>query len=47
MADISTIKWYYIRVVSIEVGLSLMAIREWKKYRDVGYKDFQVYIEER
>ena len=31
----------------IEVGLSLLAIREGKKYREVGYTDFQVYMDER
>jgi N6-adenosine-specific RNA methylase IME4 len=31
----------------IEVGLALLAIREGKKYRDAGYTDFNVYIEER
>jgi hypothetical protein len=31
----------------IEVGMALMAIREGKKYKDAGYTDFNVYIEER
>lgn len=31
----------------IEVGLSLLAIREGKKYRELGYTDFEVYMEER
>jgi hypothetical protein len=31
----------------IEVGLALLAIREDKKYKEAGYTDFNVYIEER
>jgi N6-adenosine-specific RNA methylase IME4 len=31
----------------IEVGLSLLAIREGKKYRAAGYSDFEKYMEER
>jgi len=31
----------------IEVGLALLAIREGKKYREAGYSDFQIYVEER
>jgi N6-adenosine-specific RNA methylase IME4 len=31
----------------IEVGLALLAIREGKKYRQAGYSDFDVYVEEK
>lgn len=31
----------------IEVGMALMAIREGQKYKEAGYSDFNVYIEER
>jgi N6-adenosine-specific RNA methylase IME4 len=34
-------------VTFIEVGLALLAIREGEKYKDAGYTDFNVYIEER
>jgi len=31
----------------IEVGMALMAIREGRKYREAGYTDFEVYVENR